>query len=89
MTLPLIHTMSLASEADRRQLMAVIGNPDFGRNDFAGLVDMLERYGGIAYTREQATAHIRSAEALLHQFADCPERDILLDIAEYALVRKA
>ncbi len=89
MTLPLIYTMSRASDADRRQLMDVIGNPDLGPDDFTGIVALLEQYGGIAYTRDQATDHIRSAKTIVQTLEDCPEREILLDIAEYALVRKA
>lgn len=89
LTLPLIHVLSNASDADREQLLAVLKNPDFGTKEFEGLVACLEKYGGIAYTRERAAAHIQAAKDVLKRFDDHAARALLMDIADYALVRKA
>jgi octaprenyl-diphosphate synthase len=70
-------------------MVTILENPDFTGTDFAALVNMLERHGGIAYTREQAAAHIQRAKAKLTPFENVPTREILTDIADYALVRKA
>jgi octaprenyl-diphosphate synthase len=88
LTLPLIHAMSRASASDRQRMAALLGNPDVSRTGFGDLVDMLNRYGGITYTRAQAAAHIQAAKAKLDPFEKGPVREILMDIAEYALVRK-
>ena len=89
MTLPLIHALSKASAADRRVMLATLGNPNFSDGAFADLVEMLNAYGGIDYTRAQAAAHIQTAKTQLGAFDDRSTRDLLTDIADYALVRSA
>ncbi len=89
LTLPLIHALPRAPETDRMRIVAILENPDFTDTDFTALVEMLECHGGIAYTREQATAHIQKAKAALAPFESGHTREILMDIADYALVRKA
>ena len=89
LTLPLIHALSRASETDRKRMIAILENPDFTSTEFADLVEMLECHGGIAYTEAQAAAHIQRAKTALQPFEDSPMREILMDIADYALVRKA
>lgn len=89
LTLPMIHALSRAPEMDRKQMLAVLGNTEFSGTEFAALVDMLKRHGGIAYTREKAVAHIQTAKGTLDPFASSPTRQILMDIADYALIRKA
>jgi len=89
LTLPLIHTISRASEADRRRVLSILGNPAFSNKDFADLVALLEHHGGIAHTRAQAAEHIRTAKAKLNPFGDSPTCEVLLDIADYALMRQA
>jgi octaprenyl-diphosphate synthase len=88
LTLPLIHALSKATETDRKRMIAILKNPDFTRIEFADLVEMLKRYGGIAYTEVQAAAHIQKAKAMLQPFGNHPAREILVDLADYALVRK-
>lgn len=89
LTLPLIHALVRASETDRQRMAAVLGQPDFSNAEFAALVEMLKCYGGIAYTRDQAASHIQMAKAMLRPFGSSPTRDVLMDIADYAMIRKA
>jgi octaprenyl-diphosphate synthase len=87
LTLPLIHAMSRASDADRRHMTAMLGRRDFNDDQFAHLVASLKRYGGIDYTRRLAVNHINSAKARIQSFGDAATGEILQDIADYALVR--
>ena len=89
MTLPLIHALSRAPETDRQRMVAILENPNFTGTDFVALVEMLKCHGGIAYTEEKAAVHIQTAKTALQPFGDSPMREILMDIADYALVRKA
>lgn len=89
LTLPLIHALSLANEEHRKQMAVLIGNPDFSREDFFHMVGLLKSYGGIAYTELQAATHIKKAKAMIEPFEDLATREILENIADYALVRKA
>jgi octaprenyl-diphosphate synthase len=89
LTLPLIYALSRAPESDRRRMLAILQNPDFSSSDFSCLVEMLECHGGIAYTQAQAADHIGAAKAKLSMFGESSTRGLLMDIADYALVRKA
>ncbi len=88
LTLPVIHTLKKADPRDRQWLEAVITNPEFSSADFAGLIDLLGKYGGIAYARKVAAEHVRAAKERLHIFEPSPTRDILYMVADYALDRR-
>ena len=89
LTLPMIYALARASEAERRQLTAILEQPVFSADEFDGLVQILEDNGGITYTRQQAATHIQAAQDALELFANSPDKDVLIDIADYALIRKA
>lgn len=89
LTLPLIHALARATETDRQRMAATLGKADFSMAEFAALVEMMEAYGGLAYTRDQAASHIQTAKAMLRSFGNSPTRDVLMDIADYAMIRKA
>jgi octaprenyl-diphosphate synthase len=89
LTLPLIHALSRAPEADRQRMIAILENPDFTIAEFETLTDMLLRHGSIDYTRRAAAARIQRAKAALDPFAGSSARQTLMDIADYALTRKA
>jgi octaprenyl-diphosphate synthase len=88
LTLPVIHALENAAPHHRRQMETVITDTDFSTADFEMLVALLNRYGGITYTRREATRHIATAKtALCDTFPASSAREVLLDIADYALVR--
>lgn len=89
LTLPLIHALSRAPETDRKRMVAIFENPEFTSAEFVTLLEMLKCHGGIVYTREQAAAHIQRAKTTLQPFGNSPTQALLMDIADYALVRKA
>jgi len=89
LTLPLIHALSRAPAEPRRRMKAILDKPDFTDAEFIDLVQMLHCHGGIAYTQSQATMHIQKAKSMLHRFGSSSTRELLMDIADYALVRKA
>ena len=89
LTLPLIHTLGRASADDTRWIQAMIGDPDFSETAFARLVNAMEAYGGIQYTRQAAIARIGAAKEALTPFKASRERELLCDIADYALFRAA
>lgn len=88
LTLPVIHALQSASETDRKQMEAVILRDDFEPADFEWLVGMLKRYQGIEYTTRRAREAVSEARARLASFPDSPAREVLTDIADYALTRK-
>lgn len=89
MTLPLIHALCVAGAKDRSWIIDLIQSVDFSTQQFKRLIDLLGHYGALDYTRQCASEHIHAAKSALAQFSDAPERSILEDIADYALIRRA
>ena len=89
LTLPLIYTLAKSDSEDRKQIEKIIQNKAFSLEEFRALVDLLEKYGGIAYTRKMAEDHINTAKERLSIFDPSDTREILFMLADYALVRKA
>jgi octaprenyl-diphosphate synthase len=88
LTLPVIHALREADSADRRKMVEIITDDHFDPSDFEYLVGLLDRYGGISYTRKTAAKHIVTAKAVLSAFEASRTRDTLVDIADYALSRQ-
>jgi octaprenyl-diphosphate synthase len=89
LTLPLIHTLAHVDPVERQWISRFIENGDFTTDQFKRLIALMQECGGIAYTRQCAKEHIEQAKGMLHNFKSCAVRDILFNIADYALIRKA
>jgi octaprenyl-diphosphate synthase len=88
MTLPIIHALQSASDKDREGILRLFQATSWSSGKFQRLVEHLTRIGSIDYTREMAVARIRRAKQSLAVFESSPQKDLLFDIADYALVRK-
>jgi geranylgeranyl pyrophosphate synthase len=69
-------------------MLRIVRNKDFSPAEFKTLVDLLNHCGSLDYTRTMAAEHIRQARQALAVFEPCPAKELLLDIADYALARK-
>ncbi len=87
LTLPVIVALKAASSSDRRYLEKMTREKDFSVEEFEKLVEILKRYNGIDYTRQLASEKIEQAVRALAVFDAGKTRDLLTDIAHYALVR--
>ncbi len=87
-TLPVIYALDAASAQDRDQMIYIIKDDNFSATDFNALIDLLNKYGGIAYTQNLATRHIQRAKKALSQFDPSETREIMLEIADYTLARR-
>ncbi len=88
LTMPVIHALENAGTKDCKTMETIIKNPDFSMDDFKVLIEMLQVYNGIRYTRETAEKYVARAKACLDGFKPSATRDTLHDIADYALERK-
>jgi len=88
LTLPLIHALKMADGKDRRDMKRIVQNRNFSEAEFRKLVELMNRYGGLAYTREKAASHIETAKNALDRFAPSDAKDILRFVADYAMARK-
>jgi octaprenyl-diphosphate synthase len=87
LTLPVIHALQEAAAGDRQRMVRIIQNRNFSNSEFHDLIELLKTYGGIDYTRQKAAEHIQIATRALALFDDCPAKRILMDIAQYAMLR--
>lgn len=88
LTLPVIHSLKVADPRDRNEMEEIIKNRDFSVRDFERLVEMLEIYGGIRYTKHQAKRYVEQAKKAISIFNHSKTKQILLNIADFALSRK-
>jgi octaprenyl-diphosphate synthase len=89
LTLPVIAALQAADDADRGRMIAVIRNPDFTPQEFEELIMLLDRHGGLAYTRQKAWEHVQQAKEALAFFESSPTTEILNDLADFTLQRRA
>jgi octaprenyl-diphosphate synthase len=88
-TLPLIYTMANCSDAERLRLRTVFSSERISPDDFKTVQQIVDRCGGIAYTRRQAVTHLEEAKTALTIFPAQPSKEILQNIADYVLLRRA
>lgn len=87
LTLPVIYALKQAQDGDRELMVKIIRDRDFSVADFKTLTGLLEKYGGLAYTRNAAASYIDIAKKALTIFSPSATKETMLDIAEYALAR--
>ena len=88
LTLPVISALRNAASDDKELMIKIIQDPNFSVEDFETLIELLDKHGGLVYTQKLAAAYIDKAKQALCTFDSSPTRDIMLDIADYALARR-
>lgn len=89
MTLPVIHALREATSRDRDRMVKIINHNNFSVDDFNELLDLLEKYKGITYVKNRAADHIQSAKDSLSIFPASEYKEILMNIADYTIERRA
>jgi len=89
LTLPVIYSLREASSEDRIIMEKIITDKIFSFNDFEILIELLKKYGGLEYTKKLASRQIEKAKNSILFFEPSETKELLLNIADYALIRKA
>lgn len=89
LTLPVIYCLKKANSEDRIIMEKIITDKNFSFNDFNILIGLLKKCGGLEYTKRLASEHIEKAKKSILFFKPSATKDLLLNIADYALVREA
>jgi geranylgeranyl pyrophosphate synthase len=84
-TLPVIHALAQASDADRVRLTELAQDPT--PDKAPEILEILTRYGSLDYAREQARHYTLQAQANLSVFSDSPEKAAFWAITEELLQR--
>jgi octaprenyl-diphosphate synthase len=88
LTLPLIYVLNRATQDDRTRMERAIGDQKFSKAQLDTILDLIARYGGIAYARKQTQDYIDQAKRHLDVFEASKPRSLLEDLADYVLSRK-
>ncbi len=88
LTLPVIFALQKAKPADRAFMESVLRSKNFDENEFEAFKSLLNDYGGLDYTRQQASNYVEKAKAALAELDESPSQTLLMDVADYALARQ-
>lgn len=86
-TLPLIHTLKQCSEEERDFIASVVDKELLSDEDFAQVLELVQRYGGIEHTVLSAREHVALCRKHLEKFPPSATRDAMADLAEYVVTR--
>ncbi len=87
-TLPLIHALRQCSKQDRERLAEIVDQEALSDEDLAYVVDLIDRYDGIGYTRQRARELVETAKGHLADFPDGIVKEALFELADYAVSRR-
>lgn len=87
-TLPLIWALNHAEKNDRDTMAAIIGTDEPTASEFAVMLDLVEKYGGITHAQRMAKDRVKAAKDRLGLFDTSETRKVLEDLADYVLTRE-
>ncbi|MFQ5479728.1 MAG: polyprenyl synthetase family protein [Thermodesulfobacteriota bacterium] len=87
-TMPLIHAYGKADEAERSFLKQALESEQSGAEVVKDVVAVINRHGGIEYTRKRALEYIARAKNNLELFKPDVAKMSLLAVADYVVDRK-
>ena len=88
LTLPFIHALAHASDKDRRHMETIIRGETINQHDFDVILNLVMKYGGITYVKNQAKTRIDQAKQCLTLFEPSASRVVLEDLADYVMTRE-
>jgi octaprenyl-diphosphate synthase len=86
-TLPLIHALREAGDDDRRKAGEILDRRKFSEREISFLAGMVERKGGLEYTRRKARSFVNRGKGFLTFLPASPARDRLASLSEYIISR--
>ncbi len=88
MTLPLIYTLTNASSSDRRRVLNIIKNESHKTEKVAEIIQMVNKSGGIEYSRDVMYRYRQEAMDILAKMPDGEAKNALRDLLIFVTERK-
>lgn len=88
-TLPLIVALGNCNPLEQKRLRELFSTEQLALEHFHEIREWVARSGGIAYTRQLALEYVENAKSAIQGFPSHPSKEILLDIADYVVYRRA
>jgi len=86
-TLPLLHALREAGDADRDRARRALAKKEPGDRDVAFLAALVARHDGIGYASSRAREYVRRGKRFLAGVPDSPARSALLALSDYVTDR--
>lgn len=87
-TLPLIFTLKNCNPGEKALLQETVNAQPITKKAFFRVLEIIDRYRGVQYTREKAKEYVERAKGHLHLFPSSKEKEVLCTLADYVLERK-
>lgn len=89
LTLPVIYALKTAKSKDRDLMKKTLLSKECSAPDFENFLILLQKYGGLTYTKKMAAEYVKNAKDALSVFNSSEVKDILLYLADCTLARRA
>ena len=83
----MIHTLKNCTPEERELIASVVEKDFLSDEDFAKVLELVQRYGGIEHTVATACEHIALGKKQLEKFPASRAREALADLADYVVTR--
>ncbi len=87
-TLIVVHTLNNASAEDKQQFEKIFGNKDATDQDIERIYNILKKTGSVEYAKKTALTYIDDAKKSIEMLPDTESKQLLMNIADYAIKRK-
>lgn len=88
LTLPLIYSLQVANQADRRKMMYILKNEHHNKVSVSWVIKKVNEYGGIAYAAQKMESFKQEALDILNKFEQNAASRALKELVEYSTNRK-
>lgn len=89
MTLPLIYALGRCGDEEKGRMADIVAGKTLEAEDLAYAVALVRRSGGIDYSRRRADELVLGAKNQLALFDRNPEKEALLELADYIVTRRS
>jgi octaprenyl-diphosphate synthase len=86
--LPLIYALSKCSGDEQARIQAIAKKAVPDQGEIRLVFDLVRKYGGLEYTREQAERHKQQAVKALEIFPPGRDRQVLEELADFVIERR-
>ncbi|MFC1770060.1 polyprenyl synthetase family protein [Nitrospirota bacterium] len=87
-TLPMIYLLRHVNDTERSDIKIILDSDEITDNSLNRILELFKKYDALREAEQKARSIVDDARADLDVFADCREKTLLLDIAEYSLQRE-
>ncbi|MFW6192715.1 MAG: polyprenyl synthetase family protein [Gemmatimonadota bacterium] len=87
-TLPLIAVLPELDGSERERVEALFGDPEPSDEGVAGVIELVERKGGLEYARERAAEHLERARSRISGLSDRPSVRALRRATHFVEIRR-